>query len=135
MKPGNRNTPEFESGLKSLKKIGILIGNFIIIFGLFRLIIMLSEYFRKIWIYYAGAALFAVAVIAVFTAFFVLNGFTLSKEPRTEEELPENWTDEQKEKFLADQPENKKKAQKLLYVIFPLAATLFISFIELNFFK
>ena len=58
----------------------------------------------------------------------------MDKAPRAWEDLPEKWSDEQKNDFLAKQPERKEKAKTLLYLLMPIAVTLLISYIELNFF-
>ena len=64
---------------EQLKKLGILFLNFLLLYGLLRLIITLAERTGHIWIYYAGTILYGAAVIALFVAFFILNGlFDLS---------------------------------------------------------
>jgi len=120
-----------KDGRDALRKIGFLFLNFVVIFLAFRAIIALSERWENILIYYIGTGVYVLGTVALFVAYFVLNGFTFSKEPRTEEELPRKWSEEQKASFLANQSENRRKADKLLYVIFPLVVTLAISYIEL----
>ena len=80
------------------------------------------------------AILYGGAAIGLFIAFYVLNGFSVDKKPRAWDELPDRWTDEQKNEFLEKQPERKEKAKTLLYMLMPLVVTLLISYIELNFF-
>lgn len=131
--PRNSSEPgSYEKGLAALKKIGLLIGNFAVIYGLFRLIIMLAAKFRAPWIYYTGTVIYALAFIVLFVAFFILNGHTFGSAPQDRDSLPESWTDEEKDAFLEKQPANRKKARALLLFIFPLVLTAAISFIELN---
>lgn len=125
----------FNKGKDALKKIGLLILSFAVIFGLFRLILALSEQYRAPWLYYIGVTLYAVGGIAAFIAYFVLNGFSFSSEERTKEELPDKWTEDEKDAFLARQPENKRKAKKLIYIILPLILTAAVSYIELYLIK
>lgn len=114
-----------------LKKLLLLVINFIISFVLLRVIIELSERTGMLWIYIAGVCIYAALIIGLFLAYFVLNGYTFNKEPLTASDLSDKLTDEQKADFLAKQPARKEKAQKLLLVLFPLILTFAISYIEL----
>ncbi|MCR4904492.1 MAG: hypothetical protein K6A33_00305 [Clostridiales bacterium] len=120
---------------KQLKKLGILFLNFVLLYGLLRLIITLAERTGHLWIYYAGTILYGAAVVALFVAFFILNGFTLNRVEFLPEDLPAKWSEERKADFLARLPENRERAKRLLFVLLPLVVTLLISYIELSFFK
>ena len=120
---------------EQLKKLGILFLNFLLLYGLLRLIIMLAERTGAIWIYYAGTALYAAAIVALFVAFFILNGYTLNRVEFLPEDLPDRWSEERKRDWLARLPENRAKAKRLIYFLLPLVVTLLISYIELSFFK
>ncbi|MBR4896931.1 MAG: hypothetical protein IKZ41_10910 [Clostridia bacterium] len=120
---------------EQLKKLGILFLNFLLLYGLLRLIITLAERTGHIWIYYAGTILYGAAVIALFVAFFILNGYTLNRVEFLPEDLPDRWSEEQKQAWLACYPETRAKAKRLLFFLLPLIVTLFISYIELTFFK
>lgn len=115
------------------KKIGILFANFVLFYFLFRLLIMLSEKLQMPWIYYVTVIVYSLGIAGLFIAFFILNGFKFGKEERTKDELPEKWTDEQKEQFMAEQPGRKKKARFLVLFILPLILTVCVSYIELHF--
>lgn len=130
-KDREQNGDSVKKSKNVLKKIGILILSFVVVYGLLRLIIELSLIFDAAWIYYVGTSLFGAAAVGVCIAFFVLNGYTLGKEMRTEDELPDRWSDEKKKKFMSDQPKNKKRAESLIYVIFALVLTVVLSYIEL----
>ena len=138
----NHNRPErdqgpgsIEKGREALKKLGILLLNFILFYALLRIIIALSESTGQLWIYYAGTLLYGIAGGAAFVAFFVLNGFSLENKPRTIDELPETWSYEKKSEFMAKQPENRKKAKNLIYILMPIVVSLAISYIELYIMK
>lgn len=120
---------------EQLKKLGILILNFVLLYGLLRLIIALAERTGMLWIYYAGTILYGSAVVGLFIAFFVLNGFTLNRVEFLPEDLPDRWSEERKTEYLARLPGNRAKAKRLLYVLLPLVITMLISYIELSFFK
>jgi hypothetical protein len=71
----------------------------------------------------------------IFLAFFCLNGFTVNDIDRTWDDLPDNWPDERKRDFLAKQPERRKKARSLMYILLPMVLTIGINYIELTFLK
>ena len=119
---------------EALKKLGILFLNFVLLYGLLRLIITLAERTGALWIYYAGTVLYGAAVAGLFIAFYVLNGFTLNREEYTWDDLPERWDNDRKAKFLRELPGNRERAKRLLYVLLPLIVTLLVSYIELTFF-
>ena len=89
----------------------------------------------KPWIYYAGTAVYGLAVVALFAVFYVLNGFTLGRTEYERDDLPDAWTDERKDEFLRDLPANRAKARSLMYILMPLIVTLLLSYIELSFFR
>lgn len=118
-----------------LRKLGILFLNFVLFYVLLRLIIMLAGRTGIMAIYYIGATTYMLGAGAVFIAFFCLNGFTINNVDRTWDDLPEKWTDDQKRGFLAKQPERRKKARSLMYILMPMVVTILINYIELSFLK
>lgn len=118
-----------------LRKLGLVFLNFILFYVLLRLIILLAGRTGIMAIYYIGSAAYMIGAGAVFIAFFCLNGFTVNNVDRTYEDLPEKWTEEQKRNFLAKQPERRKKARSLMYILMPMIVTILISYIELSFLK
>ena len=119
---------------EALKKLGILFAAFVLTYALLRLIIHMGDALGMPWIYYVGTGIYGAAVVALFTAFFVLNGFTLNRVEYEREDLPEKWSEEKKTEFLEKLPANREKAKSLIYAILPLTVTLLISYIELSFF-
>ena len=130
----SNDSEEYKKGKAALRKIGLLILNFAVIYGLFRVILALSVKYNAAWIYYVLTIVYGAAIVALFLAFFVLNGYKFSSGERTRDELPARWTDEKKDKFLAGQKKNGEKARNLILFIFPLVLTMIISYIELMFF-
>lgn len=118
-----------------LRKLGILFLNFVLFYVLLRLIIMLAGRTGIMAIYYIGSTAYMLGAGAVFIAFFCLNGFTINNVDRTWDDLPEKWTDDQKRGFLAKQPERRKKARSLMYILMPMVVTILINYIELSFLK
>ena len=120
---------------EALKKLGILFLAFVLTYALLRLIIHLGDILEMPWIYYVGTGVYGLAVVGLFIAFFVLNGFTLNRVDYEREDLPDKWSEERKTEFLKKLPANREKAKSLIYAILPLIVTLLISYIELSFFK
>lgn len=118
---------------ETLKKVGLLFAGFALTYALLRFIIHLADAFSMPWIYYAGTALYGVAVVVLFAVFYVLNGFTLGRTEYTEEDLPEKWSPEKKAAFLKNLPANRAKARNLMYILMPIVVTLLLSYIELAF--
>ena len=119
---------------ETLRKVLLLFAGFVLTYALLRFIIHLADSFGKPWIYYAGTAVYGIAVVVLFAVFFVLNGFTLGRTEYTEDDLPAAWSDERKAEFLKKLPANRAKARSLLYILMPIIVTLLLSYIELSFF-
>lgn len=132
--PGPANDKK-EAQKRNLRRLGILFINFVLFYLLFRLLLEIAERTQSIGIYYATTIIYAGAAAGLFIAYFVLNGCSFDKNPRTWDELPEKWDDGQKRDFLDKQPARREQAKSLLYILMPIVVTLLISYIELNFFK
>jgi Ca2+/Na+ antiporter len=101
----------------------IVVLNTIIIFGFYRL--MLNFYYFEIvmGIYLALTAIF------VFTYVIYNRGFT--RRHITPDMLPDEWTEEQKNAYIADGVNRMQKSKWMLTVIFPLVLTFMFDCIEL----
>ena len=119
---------------QTLKKVLLLFAGFVLTYALLRFIIHLSDSLGMPWIYYAGTAVYGIAVVVLFAVFYVLNGFTLGRTEYERDDLPEAWSDERKDEFLRKLPANRAKARSLMYILMPLIVTLLLSYIELSFF-
>lgn len=119
---------------RALKKFGILALNFVVLYSLLHLIILASERFACMPIFYAGMTVYGVAIGGLFIAYYILNGFSFDKTEITADDLSDKWDDERKRKYLAELGANREKAKKLIYFLFPLVLTMLIYYIEINFF-
>lgn len=113
------------------KKIGCLLLNFILLFGLLRLIIRFAETQANPMIYYVGSTVYFLAAAALAVLYYVWNGCTLQKEMPTPDMLPADWSPEKRQAYLVKLAETRKKAQKLLYILFPLVLVTAFSYLEL----
>ena len=127
----NNNSP---SPKKALRKLLVLFLNFIILYGLLRVIITLGERLQMPVIYYIGSSAYMIGLAVLVILFFYWNGGTFDTKLPLPEELPEEWSLTEKRDYLDRRRTGIEKAKKLLYVLLPLLVTIGISYIELWFF-
>ncbi|MBQ3177225.1 MAG: hypothetical protein IJB52_05360 [Clostridia bacterium] len=119
---------------KALRKILVLFLNFIILYGLLRVVITLGERLQMPVIYYIGSSAYMIGLAVLVILFFWWNGGTFDTKLPLPEELPEEWSLTEKRAYLDKRRAGMEKARKLLYVLLPLLVTIGISYIELWFF-
>ncbi len=119
---------------KALRKILVLFLNFIILYGLLRVVITLGERLQMPVIYYIGSSAYMIGLAVLVILFFWWNGGTFDTKLPLPEELPEEWSLTEKRDYLDKRRTGIEKARKLLYVLLPLLVTIGISYIELWFF-
>lgn len=117
---------------KRLKILGRLFVNFAAVFALYRLILVLAERY-SVWIYYIGMSAYIAGAAILFCLFYARNGYTFSGAATPAELLPAEWSDVEKVDFLREEALKKARAKKLVYLIFPVTITIFVSYIELFF--
>ena len=127
----NNNTP---SAKKALRKLLLLFLNFVILYGLLRVIITLGERLQLPIIYYIGSSVYMIGIAVLVILFFYWNGGTCDTKLPLPEDLPEEWSLSEKRDYLEKRKAGMAKAQKLLYILLPLLITVGISYIELWFF-
>ena len=119
---------------KALRKLLVLFLNFIILYGLLRVVITLGERLQMPMIYYIGSSAYMIGLAVLVILFFWWNGGTFDTKLPLPEELPEEWSLTEKRDYLDKRRAGIEKARKLLYVLLPLLVTIGISYIELWFF-
>ena len=119
---------------KALRKILVLFLNFIILYGLLRVVITLGERLQMPVIYFIGSSAYMIGLAVLVILFFWWNGGTFDTKLPLPEDLPEEWSLTEKRDYLDKRRTGMEKAKKLLYVLLPLLVTIGISYIELWFF-
>ena len=119
---------------KALRKLLVLFLNFIILYGLLRVIITLGERLQMPVIYYIGSSAYMIGLAVLVILFFWWNGGTFDTNLPLPEDLPDEWSLTEKRAYLDKRRAGMEKAKKLLYVLLPLLVTIGISYIELWFF-
>ena len=127
----NNNAP---SAKKALRKLLMLFLNFVILYGLLRVIITLGERLQMPVIYYIGSSVYMIGLAVLVILFFFWNGGTFDTQLPLPEDLPEDWSLTEKRDYLEKRKAGIAKARKLLYILLPLLVTLGISYVELWFF-
>ena len=103
----------------------LLLGNTVLLFGVYCYFVMRLNINWIFWIYYVLLAASAIAYFAYNRA-FTREGITLF-------DLPDTMSAAEKEAFIRDRDERKKKSKWLLTIIFPLCLTVFFDIIYLFF--
>ncbi len=103
----------------------ILLFNTAVIFGLYCYFVMKRGYLWVFWLYYAITAAAAIGYVVYNRGF--------SRERLTLSDLPLAWSQAQKEEFLSQRDERKKKSKWLLTILFPLCFTILFDMIYLFF--
>ena len=85
----NNNAP---SAKKALRKLLLLFLNFVILYGLLRVIITLGERLQMPVIYYIGSSVYMIALAVLVILFFYWNGGTFDTKLPLPEDLPEEWS-------------------------------------------
>ena len=125
----NNNAPK-----KALRKMLVLFLNFIILYGLLRVIITLGERLQSPLIYYIGSSVYMIGLAVLVILFFYWNCGTFDTKLPLPEDLPEEWSLTEKRAYLDKRRDGIARARKLLYILLPLLVTVGISYIELWFF-
>lgn len=113
------------------KLFGKLILSFVIIFGLYQLGLKFGEIYNPV-IITVVVVTYVIATTVLASAFIIMNR-GVSNDIPTKEQLNDDMSDEEKEKFIADLIESRKKAKKILLVLIPLIFTLLFDMLYLFF--
>lgn len=119
---------------KALRKLLLLFVNFVLCYGLLRVIITVGERLQNPYIYYVGSSLYMIALAVLVILFFYWNGGTFDTKLPVAEDLPEEWDWKEKQAYIDRRKVDIARTRKLLYVLLPLLVTVGISYIELWFF-
>lgn len=109
---------------KKIRTLLVLLGNFVLLFALYQLLLQLQLTI--------GTILYIVAAGVLLIAYCAING-GFSRPDIGEEDLPSDWSPSEKCAFLDEAKARHKKANKLLYWLLPLILVIAIDFIGLFF--
>ena len=103
-------------GKRALIRIAQIALNFCVFYGILKLIVLASDRFMCMPIYYVGMTLFAAALGELVVCYYVVNGFSFDNSERTADDLPDEWDDGRK-KNISNSSQKTEKKQKNSYTI------------------
>ena len=111
--------------------------NSVLFYAVYRTLIFLAERSENAFPSFIVMVVYAVLLLGFVLAYLIYNRFLYRKNV-TIEQLPDDWTLEQKQAFLADGEERLAKSKWMMTIIFPLVLTFFLDALDLfifDFFK
>lgn len=108
----------------------MLIVNTILFFVLYRVLLNLATTVQTAYISYLVMIGYAVLLVGFTLAYLIYNRF-LYRKGLTKEDLNPEWTEEQKEAFLADGEERLERSKWMMVIILPLVLTFLFDAIDL----
>ncbi len=103
--------------------------NFVILFAIYQVILYIGE--RYISVYKVGISLYLLTASVLFCVFYAKNGYKLSGALTNKDDLPEEWTEYEKDAYLSEEKKKKKQARKALTFLLPMIVTILINCVAL----
>lgn len=125
MKKSSKNTPIIPEKPKKnlLGKIFLLLLIFVALLAIY--VLSLKFFFYEIVI----TAYYLILGAAILSVFFLNKGFSMKPTPH--EELPSEWNHVEKQAYLDREKKRIAISKKLIFIIFPIIAVLFVDIISL----
>lgn len=114
----------------SVKKVFALLINFIISVSVYKLILLLGDKVNVMF-YYCGVTLFVSTIAVLFCVFYAKNGYSFSNVKLSENDLPDEMTDDEKKDFIEKRVKSRRQAEKLILIILPMVLTVLMNYIEM----
>ena len=104
--------------------------NTVLFFVLYRVLLFYAEMTGETFYSFLVMVLY-MALLLGFTLGYILYNRCFYRRGVTVEQLPEDWSEEKKQEFLADDLRRAERSRWMLTVIFPLVVTFFIDTVDL----
>lgn len=95
--------------------LGMLALNTVILFAIYRVLVSLGYFI-------AVSTVYGLVLLVLICTYIIYNRGLIPRN-LTPEQLPESWTDAQKQEFLADAERRNNRSKWMLTIIFPLCIT------------
>lgn len=128
-KEPNEITPKTEQK-KGIRHLILLAVNTVLFFALYRILLTFAEMTQKTFASFLVLTLYTVLFLGFLLGYLIYNRF-LYRKGLTPEDLPADWSEEQKTAFIDDGVRRLEKSKWLMTIIFPLALTFFIDAVDL----
>lgn len=121
-------------GTQKFRYLVLLVVNTILFFTVYRVLISYGELTDKTFLAFLSMVLYLTLLLGFTIAYLVYNRF-FYRHGLTKEQLSDEWSDEEKEAFLADAALRMQKSKWMLTVIIPLLFTFLIDSLQLFIFE
>lgn len=108
----------------------LLCGNTVLFFLLYRVLIAYGELTQNTFLAFVSLVLYLALLLGFTLAYLIYNRF-FWRHGLLPEQLPEDWSEAQKEAFFAEEKHRMQKSKWMLTVIFPLIVTFLIDAVDL----
>ena len=121
-------------GTQKFRYFVLLVVNTVLFFTVYRVLISYGELTDKTFLAFLSMVVYLTLLLGFTIAYLVYNRF-FYRHGLTKEQLSDEWSDEEKEAFLADAAARVQKSKWMLTVIIPLLFTFLIDSLQLFIFE
>ena len=130
MKQDQSECPLRPQQKKSLRYLLILVLNSVLFFAVYRVLLIYASMTDRTLGAFVTMIFYLVLLLGFTLAYLIYNRF-LYRKGITPEQLPDDWSDEQKAEFIADGERRLEKSKWLMLIIFPLLLTFCLDAVDL----
>ena len=121
-------------GTQKFRYFVLLVVNTVLFFTVYRVLISYGELTDKTFLAFLSMVVYLTLLLGFTIAYLVYNRF-FYRHGLTKDQLSDEWSDEEKEAFLADAAARVQKSKWMLTVIIPLLFTFLIDSLQLFIFE
>ena len=121
-------------GTQKFRYFVLLVVNTVLFFTVYRVLISYGELTDKTFLAFLSMVLYLTLLLGFTIAYLVYNRF-FYRHGLTKDQLSDEWSDEEKEAFLADAAARVQKSKWMLTIIIPLLFTFLIDSLQLFIFE
>lgn len=121
-------------GTQRFRYFVMLVVNTILFFTVYRVLISYGELTDKTFLAFVSMVVYFALLLGFALAYLIYNRF-FYRHGLTKEQLSDEWSDEEKEAFLADAALRMQKSKWMLTIIIPLLFTFLIDSLQLFIFE
>ena len=115
---------------KNTRYLILLCVNTVLFFAIYRVLLSYGGLTDNTFYSFLAMVLYMALLLGFVLAYLIYNRFFYRKGV-TPEQLPQDWSTEKKEAFLADGVRREARSRWMLTVIFPLVVTFFVDAVDL----
>ena len=129
-----KQTPTTDQGKRSRKGLYVffLFFNTVVFFSIYQLLLQYAAKTDRTFASFVVMILYSALLLGFALAYLIYNRF-LYRKGLTPEQLPPDWSEEQKTAFLEDGSRRLERSKWMILIIFPLIFTFFFDAVNLFF--